>query len=51
MRCILQTARGLEIFGEAYENGQLIVAEVPTKFKEKFEKTMLQKLRLYLDKH
>ena len=44
----LQTARGLEIFGEAYENGQLIVAEVPTKFKEKFEKTMLQKLRLYL---
>jgi coenzyme F420 hydrogenase subunit beta len=47
----LQTARGLEIFRGAYESGQLIVAEVPTKFKDKFEKTMHQKQRLYRDKH
>jgi len=39
----LQTARGLEIFREAYENGRLIVAEVPPKFKERFEKTKHQK--------
>jgi coenzyme F420 hydrogenase subunit beta len=47
----LQTARGLEIFGKAYENGRLIVTEIPTKFKEKFEKTMHQKQRLDRDKH
>jgi len=39
----LQTARGLEIFGKAYENGHLVVAEVPVKFKERFERTVHQK--------
>jgi hypothetical protein len=39
----LQTAKGLEIFRKAYENGKLIVAEVPAKFKERSEKTKLQK--------
>ena len=42
----LQTARGLEIFREAYENDRLIVTEIPTKFKEKFEKTMNQKTKV-----
>ena len=39
----LQTARGLEIFEKAYENGRLVVAEAPAKFKERFEKTVNQK--------
>jgi len=39
----IQTARGLEIFRKAYENGNLVVAEVPAKFKEMFEKTEQQK--------
>jgi coenzyme F420 hydrogenase subunit beta len=39
----IQTARGLEIFKKAYENNQLVVAEVPAKFKERFKKIMHQK--------
>jgi coenzyme F420 hydrogenase subunit beta len=39
----LQTARGLEIFRKAYENGRLSVTEVPLKFKERFKKMMRQK--------
>jgi len=39
----LQTVRGLEIFRKAYENGNLVVAEVPAKFKEMFKKTEQQK--------
>jgi coenzyme F420 hydrogenase subunit beta len=39
----LQTARGLEIFRKAHENGRLSVEDVPPKFKERFEKTMHQK--------
>jgi coenzyme F420-reducing hydrogenase beta subunit len=39
----LQTTRGLEIFKKAYESGQLVVADVPAKFKERFEKTVDQK--------
>ena len=39
----LQTARGLEIFREAYQNNPLVVTEVSTKFEEKFQKTMHQK--------
>ncbi len=39
----LQTARGLEIFLKAYENGLLVLAEVPFKFRERFEKTVHQK--------
>ncbi len=39
----LQTTRGLEIFRKAYEDGRMIVTEIPPKFKERFEKTMHQK--------
>jgi hypothetical protein len=38
-----QIAKGLEIFRKAIENDKLVVSEVPTKFKERFEKTKLQK--------
>jgi coenzyme F420 hydrogenase subunit beta len=39
----LQTARGLEVFKKACESGQLVVEEVPAKFRERFEKTVNQK--------
>jgi coenzyme F420 hydrogenase subunit beta len=39
----LQTARGLEIFSKAYENGHLLIAEVPSKFRERFERIRRQK--------
>jgi coenzyme F420-reducing hydrogenase beta subunit len=39
----LQTARGLEIFGKAYENGRLLISEVQAKFRERFERTVQQK--------
>jgi coenzyme F420 hydrogenase subunit beta len=39
----LQTVRGLEIFREAYEKGRLVVAKVPFKFRERFEKRVHQK--------
>jgi coenzyme F420-reducing hydrogenase beta subunit len=39
----LQTTKGLEIFERAYKNSLLIVWDVPTKFKERFEKTLQQK--------
>lgn len=39
----LQTARGLEIFGKAYESGRLLIAKVPAKFRDRFERTVQQK--------
>jgi coenzyme F420 hydrogenase subunit beta len=39
----IQTARGLEIFNEALEKGLLVIAEVPSKFKNRFNKTAVQK--------
>jgi len=39
----LQTQRGRDIFKKAYEDGVLVVAEVPAKFKERFEKIAKQK--------
>jgi coenzyme F420 hydrogenase subunit beta len=39
----LQTARGLEIFGKAYEGGLLLIAKVPSKFRERFERAVQQK--------
>jgi coenzyme F420 hydrogenase subunit beta len=41
----IQTARGLEIFGEALDKGLLVIAEVPSKFKDRFKETMTEKRR------
>ena len=39
----LQTQRGLEIFEKACEDGVLVAADAPAKFRERFEMTSKQK--------